>query len=398
MHPPAFPKRADVEAVFNYLGFDHSKHEQERTLVQFALALGYLMIHSQSSRSSSSTNEIFSKLRESRYPPSAGELADLFATESQYGYTALRQSAEALMTTWPEDWNEPGQKREREKWLQDLQACFTLLIEVARLQGAKDSLSSIAAARENTIGRDLFWREVALIFQNKTVTTKTHELVAQAARHHLKYVFKEPDVSDRHYLVVTTNYDCLIEQALEELGENKWVVIYKKPWDNVSARFSLPLLEKYPGLPRRHEQKSAKNFKLDVDEPIVVIFKIHGSLFHDYDFSKDSSVNDSIVITDFDYEDYITGMGEKADLAVPMAAKSLMHGRSFLFLGYSLTDWNIRIILTAIIKKRAEGQTAPDNAVMKDVSRSAEVYCERRKIRILRTSLDLFAEKCQVPK
>jgi len=150
------------------------------------------------------------------------------------------------------------------------------------------------------------------------------------------------------------------------------------------------MIKRYPNLIARHKGKSPKEFYLDVDKPMVVIFKVHGCLFRENKFE-----DDSVIITDFDYEDYIANMGQAAKLVVPTAAGLLMHGRSFLFLGYSLSDWNIRTIMTALMRKRAEGESGRDYAVMKGISKSAEAYCTRRNITIIRTDLEDFGQEIQ---
>ena len=119
-----------------------------------------------------------------------------------------------------------------------------------------------------------------------------------------------------------------------------------------------------------------------------MIFKIHGSLHPD-----NTAEEDSVVITDFDYEDYIAEMGKHGQLVVPTAASGLMHNKSFLFLGYSLADWNIRRILTTLIRRRAEGKGGKDYAVMKEVYTSASAYCKRRNINVLPMSLNDFYDE-----
>jgi hypothetical protein len=99
--------------------------------------------------------------------------------------------------------------------------------------------------------------------------------------------------------------------------------------------------------------------------------------------------DDSVVITDFDYEDYIARMG-RFGFMVPRGIGDLMNDRRFLFMGYSLSDWNIRTILTSLMRRRSEG-SGRDRAVMKELSASARAYCERRNIEVVQTSLDEFA-------
>lgn len=405
----AFPDKAKIEAVLRDLDFPpletisgNKKLKRERLILQLAIALAYLMIE-RARNVSGGEGKLFDKLVEDQYPPSAGKLIDFFVQLSQN--SGVQQSVMALMKRWPDDWQEPAQEAERAEWMEDLQSSFKLLIEAARLWGANDPLTTVAAHYETLSDRQRLWNELFLIFKDKHTPTKTHQLVAEAAREHLdlankriKAAASNEDVSalinEAHYLVVTTNYDCLLEEAL---GPNvPWVALYsKRPATSqtvcpVSVRFSDYFSSKKNKLTDRHSNQFADKFDLDVDEPLVVIFKIHGSLHPDQKLD-----DDSVVITDFDYEDYLARMGEAGHNVVPSSVGLLLHHRSFLFMGYSLSDWNIRTILTTLMRKRAEGQTSPDHAVMQEISKSAEAYCRRRKIEILPMTLDAFADAIQ---
>src|SRR5262249_27802138 len=68
-----------------------------------------------------------------------------------------------------------------------------------------------------------------------------------------------------------------------------------------------------------------------------LIFKIHGSVRHD------TEAWDSFVITEDDYVDFLARMVEST--AIPPTFYAYFRGKNFLFLGYSLSDWNLRVIL-----------------------------------------------------
>jgi hypothetical protein len=407
----AFPDRSVIERVLAALhipselpadgGSDaatRTRTRRERLIIQFALALGYLMIE-RSRRVSTAEESIVQQLISEPYPPSAGRLVEFFAS----AYKTVPQEVSSLMKAWPEDWDDPRDKDKQDEWIQELRQTFRLLIDAASLWKAQETLTSIAASYEDDFGRQQLWAELHRIFKDKRITTRTHQFVARAARNHLALAaaaIAEADARNEdltglvlraHYLIVTTNYDCLMEEALEDLP---WMVLYFQRSQmsandpQVSIRLSPSLAKMHGALMRRHQGKSAKEFDLDVDKPIVVIFKIHGSLHPD-----NTAEEDSVVITDFDYEEYVAEMGKGGQLVVPAAAGGLMHNRSFLFLGYSLADWNIRTILTTLIKRRAKDEGTKDYAVMKEVSTSAKAYCNRQKINPLVMSLDAFYDE-----
>ena len=81
------------------------------------------------------------------------------------------------------------------------------------------------------------------------------------------------------------------------------------------------------------------NVDLDPDRRPVIL-KIHG--FVDREHSSDDN-DDSYVITEDHYIEYLTRMD--LDNLIPVKVLERLRNCHFLFLGYSLTDWNLRAIL-----------------------------------------------------
>jgi hypothetical protein len=75
-----------------------------------------------------------------------------------------------------------------------------------------------------------------------------------------------------------------------------------------------------------------------------IIMKIHGAV------DRTNPERDSFIITEDDYIDYLT----RTDISEFMPATLAAHLRRshFLFLGYSLSDWNLRVILHRIWGER----------------------------------------------
>jgi hypothetical protein len=68
----------------------------------------------------------------------------------------------------------------------------------------------------------------------------------------------------------------------------------------------------------------------------TVLYKMHGSIDR-------LGKRDSYVITEDDYVDFLSRMTDQK--AVPMCFMRHFRERHFLFLGYGLNDWNLRVIL-----------------------------------------------------
>jgi SIR2-like domain len=136
-------------------------------------------------------------------------------------------------------------------------------------------------------------------------------------------------------LVLTTNYDDLVERALAEAGEPFDVVWYEAkrgPWH---GRFQhrVPDGEVVP------IERPNKYTGLALAERPVIL-KLHGAIDRD-DFRQDS-----YVVTEDSYIDYLAGrdVGEQ----IPFSLRARMADSHFLFLGYSMRDWNLRVILHRI--------------------------------------------------
>lgn len=167
--------------------------------------------------------------------------------------------------------------------------------------------------------------------------TSLHQLLARAARH-------LADTEQPQLLAVTTNYDDLLEQAFADAGLECDVVWYEaKAQADAHRRFlhrapgKAPVVisrpNKYPGLP--------------IDLPRPVVLKLHGCV------NSASETDDSYVITEDSYIDYLSG--SDVGSLIPIALWRRMTGSSLLFLGYSLSDWNLRVILNRIWGERKLG-------------------------------------------
>lgn len=133
-------------------------------------------------------------------------------------------------------------------------------------------------------------------------------------------------------LIVTTNYDDLIEKAFIQEKRPYDLVIY--PTDCAEAANSV--LWWKDGMSHLGPEIVAPNrLRIDLSRTNV-IYKMHGSIHPERDL-------ESYVITEDDYVDFLARMTRQE--AIP--AQFLRHFRSrhFLFLGYGLNDWNLRVVL-----------------------------------------------------
>jgi hypothetical protein len=137
-----------------------------------------------------------------------------------------------------------------------------------------------------------------------------------------------------HLLVMTTNYDDLLERAFAAAGQPYDVVWYVADGEG-RGKFR----HRTPGNEVRLIEKPNEYTGLSLKERSVIL-KIHGAV------SRTNPEDDSYVITEDHYIDYLTRTDIAGLIPVTLAAK--VRKSHFLFMGYSLADWNMRVILQRI--------------------------------------------------
>lgn len=151
----------------------------------------------------------------------------------------------------------------------------------------------------------------------------------------LPVTLKAKDDPVRFQLIVTTNYDDVLERAFRAAEEEFDVVTYIAKGENSGKFLHWKHGEEKPQLIER------PNEYLDIPlEKRTVILKIHGAI------DRNDGEGDSYVITEDDYIDYLA----KNDIGKLLPAKVLakLRNSGFLFMGYGLRDWNLRVILHRI--------------------------------------------------
>ena len=174
-------------------------------------------------------------------------------------------------------------------------------------------------------------------------------------------------------LLVTTNYDDALERAFQAEGEPYDVVAYIND------------IEEYRGLFRHIPFDGEPSVILKPNEytslPLgqrTIIAKIHGAV---------DRLNraDSFVITEDHYVDYITHAD--IDRLFPVMLAQKIKRSHFLFLGYSLRDWNVRVMLYRL---RREGTRCQSWAIEAEPDPVDLVTWDERGVDILHVRVEHF--------
>jgi DNA-binding SARP family transcriptional activator len=136
-----------------------------------------------------------------------------------------------------------------------------------------------------------------------------------------------------HQLLVTTSYDSALERAFEEAGEAFDVVSYLAAGRH-RGRFCHIAADGTGGL---IEEPNTYATELSLERNTVIL-KLHGQVER-----TPARTWESFVVTEDDYIDYLAQTEVAAAVPVSLAAK--LRRSHFLFLGYTMADWNLRVVL-----------------------------------------------------
>lgn len=140
-------------------------------------------------------------------------------------------------------------------------------------------------------------------------------------------------------VILTTNYDDLLECAFDAMDP-------PEPYDLIWYEAKDPDRGRFMHRARAGEADGEGSVvpiklpneyaELDPDERTVIV-KLHGAMI------RGDENRDSYVITEDDYIRYLTG----ADVAgqLPAVVQTRIKESHVLFLGYSMRDWNLRVVL-----------------------------------------------------
>jgi UDP-2,3-diacylglucosamine pyrophosphatase LpxH len=215
--------------------------------------------------------------------------------------------------------SDPEGKKPRELYLPTAYELADYLARKAEFpSGETLDLAKVAQYYSLVGGRTPLYRELHSIFDRDFPVAALHTFLASIP-HPL--------------LIITTNYDDLIERAFLQQGRSFDIVVHTT---NPDLGDRVLWLQHGSTVPREVSPN-----KLDIDlGAVTVIYKMHGTV------DRRKADLDQYVITEDDYVDFLVRMTKNK--AIPAIFAEPFQNSHFLFLGYSLRDWNLRVILNRI--------------------------------------------------
>jgi hypothetical protein len=178
-------------------------------------------------------------------------------------------------------------------------------------------------------------------------------------------------------VLVTTNYDCLLEKAFEDKRRSYHHVVYRNGaptlfysrYDGDSGHAGTP----EPVIP---------NELVIPKDGTPIIYKMHGSA------DLESPERDSYLITEDDYIQFLSRM--VANTAIPALFAEPFKTSHMLFLGYGLQDWNLRVILHKIWQEWPSSRAAW--AIQHKALPLEKEFWSRRQLTIYERTIDELLE------
>lgn len=153
---------------------------------------------------------------------------------------------------------------------------------------------------------------------------------------------------EKPLLIITTNYDTLIEQVFRNAQRPYDLVVYSELKELGNAVLWWPHGALKP------ETVAPNELSIELEKK-TVIFKMHGSIV------PQTSDLDTFVITESDYVELLARIASRS--AIPALFASHCQDRNLLFLGYSLRDWSFRTILQSLNRFFAKRLVAGDDEI-----------------------------------
>ena len=213
-------------------------------------------------------------------------------------------------------------------------------------------------------GSGPLYRKLRKLFDADYPPTALHQFFAR-----LPSALKNKGYPPYPQLIVTTNYDDVMERAFREVDE---------PFDLVTFIAGGEQRGKFMHFDGNQNILIEKpNEYLGLDQRPVIL-KIHGAV------DRLDRERDSFVITEDDYIDYLTRTDISNLMPVTLAAR--LKNSHFLFLGYGLRDWNLRVILHRIWGQQK--LTYKSWAIQLDPPYIERKFWEKRDVDLIGVSLD----------
>jgi hypothetical protein len=232
-------------------------------------------------------------------------------------------------------------------------------------------------------GSGPLYQKLRRVFNQDYPTTPLHDLLAR-----MPAVLAARTPNAPAPLVVTTNYDYVLETAYRNAGQEFEQITYladgpdsghflHRKWRKAAAdQLPRPASDTIIRIPSEYNDADLTAWRYPV------LLKIHGAV----DTTAESG--DSYVITEDHYIDYLARTD--ASNFLPAVITTRLKNSHILFLAYSLRDWNLRVVLRRIWGMRR--LTWISWAVQLEYEELDRRFWARHDVELIAARLELYVE------
>jgi len=178
-------------------------------------------------------------------------------------------------------------------------------------------------------------------------------------------------------LILTTNYDHVLEQAFAEAGDPVDVVAFE------ATRREQRFVHLRPDGERVAIAEPAKYREFALEQRSVIL-KIHG------DVKQVDRDRETFVVTEDHYIDYLA---RRSIALLPAYLMRRLRESDLCFLGYSMRDWNVRVILREIWEEQAT--STGGWSIQRHPSEIDKRFWAKREIKVLDVALEDWVDGMQ---
>jgi hypothetical protein len=206
------------------------------------------------------------------------------------------------------------------------------------------------------------------VFKPEFAPNDLHRLLAQVA-------------GRKELLIITTNYDDMIERAFDQAKIPYHLVV------TAIEDLELGGTVKYKA-PGRQDFVNEEPSRLDVSlAGASIIYKMHGSINR-----VDPNVG-YYVITEEDYIKFLGRMSIVPDKIVASLTMKNNNIKRLLFLGYSLSDWNFRVMLDMLWNVGKGREPLRSYAIQRQPKRVEAKIWDTKEVKVFDLDLQQFTDR-----
>lgn len=211
---------------------------------------------------------------------------------------------------------------------------------------------------------------------NAVDTTEVHRFFAELPEN-----LKAKGYRDRRQVIVTANYDRVLDHAFDDKREPYDLLTYVA---NSTDKTEVGRFRYKPFGSQSEMVNDPSRFPLPITNGSLkhtIILKIQGGVdWTDWD-------KGSFAVTDEDYIDYLARLNTPA-YKIPAMLMEKMYDSSFLFLGFGVSEWNFRVVLRRFQSRKKFSHRSW--AIMHPTERWDKAYWDEYGVKLLKVPLNDF--------